>query len=234
MMLIKDYIFYLLKELREKIYYLNYKPRERKLIIKNVPYFSQWESRELVRDIIDGKISAQNDPLWSNSGAKNKSEYELWSWNACGMACLKMVLMYKFKKNYLIVELGKGCEKFGGYVKRGKDVLDGLYYKPFIRFAKEKFNLDVKVASPMVMADVIKEMERGNFVITSVSYEIRNPTNTISFRGGHLVLVVGYDFDNQTLYVHNPSGTSKNTQEYAKISFPDFNKLFAYRGIVIS
>jgi|SRR3989344_1765183 len=220
-------LFHIRKFLKSKKSYI---PKKKKILYKNVPYFSQWESKDLVNDIINKKISAKDDPLWRKSGAKNKEEYELWSWNACGMTCLKMILAYKFKKNIPVVELGKKCKEYEGYVGEN---LDGLYYKPFIKFIKNEFKLDAKIISPMIILDIIKELERGNFIIASVSYEIRNPNNKISFKGGHLVLIVGYDFETKIFFIHNPSGIDNKTQAFGKISFKDFDKSFACRGIVI-
>ncbi|MFZ1250289.1 MAG: hypothetical protein WAR37_02480 [Candidatus Microsaccharimonas sp.] len=53
-------------------------------------------------------------------------------------------------------------------------------------------------------------------------------------KGGHLVLVLGYDLDKRLLYLYNPSGFETYTQEYASISFKDFKKFFGGRGIVIN
>jgi len=36
-------------------------------------------------------------------------------------------------------------------------------------------------------------------------------------KGGHLVLMVGYDKTKQEFYLHNPSGISRETQEYAAV-----------------
>ena len=53
-------------------------------------------------------------------------------------------------------------------------------------------------------------------------------------KGGHLVLMLGYDIDKKLFYFHNPSGFKKETQEYASISFSDFKKFFGYKGIIVS
>lgn len=141
-----------------------YKLQKEYFMHNNIPYFSQWESKELIKDIINKKISAKNDPLWKKSGADTKEEYELWSWNACGMACLKMLIAYKYNKEIPLIKLGKKCKKYGGYA--GKN-LNGLYYKPFIKFVKEEFNINAKIISPMVIQDIIKELEKNNFIIAS-------------------------------------------------------------------
>lgn len=208
-------------------------PEKRAFLHQGIPYFSQWESRELVKDITSRKISARKDPLWKKSGAKNLEEYEYWSWKGCGMACLKMILGFKFGKNIPLAKLGKRCLEFGGYIQRRKR-LDGLYYRSFLKFIKEDFNLSGKIFSLMYLEDILKELEAGNFIIASVSAKIKNPKTNPRKCGGHLVLMLGYDIPKRKLFLHNPSGSAPSSQEYAQISFRDFKKFFAHRGISIS
>lgn len=211
----------------------NYMPEKKQFLHQNIPYFSQWESSELVEDIIYERMSAKDDPLWQNSGARTLQEYEIWSWNGCGMACLKMILAFKLGKEIPLVKLGRRCQKFGGYIPKEGE-LDGLYYEPFLKFIREDYGLAGRIISPMEIEDMLAELERENFVIASVSHEIRNPEATPSKRGGHLVLLLGYHLPQQTLFLHNPSGLPPDSQEYTQISFKDFNKFFAHRGISIT
>lgn len=46
--------------------------------MKAVPYFSQWESRQLVSDFLSGKLHPADDPLWHLSGAIDRDEYARW------------------------------------------------------------------------------------------------------------------------------------------------------------
>jgi hypothetical protein len=87
----------------------------RTYLIKNIPYFSQWESPELVESILTNKTDASNDPNWKSSGAKTKQEYSLWSANGCGMACTKMILANESGKIIPIVELGEKSAEYGTY-----------------------------------------------------------------------------------------------------------------------
>lgn len=225
-------MFFQIKYLFKNLLHKRLQPQKKSFFNKNVPYFSQWESKKLVKDIIFGKISAKDDPLWKKSGAKTKKEYELWSWNGCAMACLKMIIAYKFKKEIPLVKLGFDCQKFKGYILKNNN-LEGLYYKPFLRFIEKDFNLKGKIISPMFLEEIIEELDKGNFVICSVSHEIRNPKVKPLKKGGHLIFVLGYDLVNQSLVFHNPSGIDLKTQKYTRISFEDFRKFFAYKGIVI-
>lgn len=85
----------------------------------------------------------------------------------------------------------------------------------------------------MILKEIIKAVSEGNFVIASVNPEIRDPQIDSKYSGRHLVLVFGYDMDAGTLILHNPSGIYGKSQENVEISFSDFNKFFAHRGIVV-
>src|SRR5215472_7252494 len=41
-----------------------------------VPYYSQWESPDLVPQFIDGSLRPADDPRWAASGARSPLEYE--------------------------------------------------------------------------------------------------------------------------------------------------------------
>ncbi len=110
--------------------------------------------------------------------------------------------------------------------------MDGLFYKPFLKFILKEFKLKGSVVSPMIVTEIIKELEVANFVIASVSSEIRDPSSKPIKVGGHLVLVAGYDWDKKILYISNPSFSQKR-QMPMQISLADFSKFFANRGIII-
>lgn len=201
-------------------------------LIKNVPYFSQWESPELVEDILSGTHDAKNDPNWQQSGAENLEEYAAWSASGCGMACLKMIVAHKTNKILPLVELGKRCASYGGYTLPVETSV-GLAYEPFTRFVKEEFNLNAKSVLPLLFEEIIEELSKNNYVIASVSPKIRHVDSNPKARGGHLILVLGYDINKKLFYFHNPSGFKKETQEYATISFSNFKKFFGHKGIVV-
>ncbi len=232
MQLLKKGIEQLIVQLR-KLQYIVIKPQKKSFLHKNVPYYSQWESRSLVSKFLNHELSPQKDPRWRYSGAAIKEEYELWSWNACGMACLKSILAKELKKVVPIVTLGKKCMQYGGYrssTKKGD--IQGLFYEPFLKFIQKEFGLNGSIASPMILEEIVYQLSRKNYVIASVSPEIRNPEKKSTKHGGHLVLVLGYDLKRELLYLHNPSGIGK-TQSYTEITFFNFQKFFAGRGILI-
>lgn len=201
--------------------------------LRKIPYFSQWESPELVEKIIIGKMKASEDPRWKESGAKTSEEYEYWSWNICGMACLKMVLADKTKEIYKTIDLAKKCEEYGGYIQNGEKI-DGLFYEPFLTFIKKEYGIEGKIFKRFLTIWRIKrEVKKGNYIIVSVHAGIRKPAYVPEHKGGHLVLLTGFDNSKKTLFLHNPSGFFGESQRDYEMSEKDFKKFFAGRGILI-
>lgn len=217
----------------KKAYYALRQPSYKPVFIhKNIPYFSQWESQELVEKIITKEIEAKDDPRWRESGARDTREYTEWSWSCCGMACLKMILAHKQHKIIPLVYLGKQCLKYGGY-RMPVQTSPGLFYKPFLRFIKDEYGLDGSTSSALTLAEIKKTVSQGGYAIVSVTPEIRFPLKEPTRRGGHLVLVYGYDDQREVLYLNNPSGFA-SSQEAVSILYKQFFRFFDHKGILIT
>lgn len=201
-------------------------------VVYSVPYFSQWESRHLIEDIAYKKIDASEDPLWMNSGADSAEEYGTLSRHACGMACLKMILAFKRNKELKTIKLLKECMQYDGYVVHNEDI-KGLYYEPFSKYVKDYFQINSRVVKKLSIEEIVKESINGALVMASVNKEIRKPNITPSKKGGHLILVVGVNVEENRIIFHNPSGHQQDVQAFTNVTFETFDKFFAYRGIVI-
>lgn len=173
------------------------------------------------------------DPKWKTSGAKNKKEYKFWANNICGMACLKMILEKELGIKLETITLAKKCLEYRGYKIENENNVNGLYYKEFVRFLSKEFDLQAKVYKRLSLRKIFNEVSKNNYVIASVSRYIRDNTTENIKRGGHLVLVVGYDRENQIIYIHNPSGYYPNKQNYTQVTFKNFKKCFAKRGVIV-
>jgi hypothetical protein len=195
------------------------------------PFVPQWMSRELTALILSGAVSARDDPEWSVSGAASPEDYALWSHNWCGMVCVKMVLSAR-GCDIPLMELCRRCTARGGYVVRDHAIL-GLFYAPAVVMLQEEFHVPARVSSPLSVREIVDELQHGHFVIASVHPTIRHPTTIPPSQGGHLVLLVGFDLEKETLLLHNPSGDTRDSQEYCEIACADFEKFFAHRGIII-
>ena len=188
--------------------------RNEEVIAMNIAYYSQWDE----------------------SGFQSKQEYELWSPNLCGMACLKMVLKDIYNEVQSTVGLAKRCCEYGGYIVKD-DQIEGLIYKPFCKFIKKEFGLSGKVKKRLSCRTIKKQLSKGNYIIASVNPTIRDAqmsvNDEVTIKGGHLVLMTGFNSITGTLQFHNPSGNPGKSQINHEMLEEDFNKYFANRGIVV-
>lgn len=202
-------------------------------VIRDVPYRGQWESPELIADILAGTVRAEDDPLWSRSGARDPGEYEFWSWRACGMACLKMALCHWTGRDRPLVALAKEAMEHGAYVVR-EDSVQGLIYEPFTRYVAERFGLAARSRPELPVDEIVELVEDGSLVMASVHASVRWPDSEPPVppgTGGHLVLVVGHT--GEELVIHNPSGDRAHSQSFARIRRADFARFYGGRGVTL-
>lgn len=217
-----------------------YKPTKNQFK-QNIPYHSQFASREHIDDFLSGNKSVLDDPKWKASGTETREQYAIWAWNGCGMACLQMILEDKHNKKIPFAKLGEKSLAFDCYTpnkialesKDYKNYYNGLFYSPFLTYIQKEYNLKGKIVSPMIVKEIVQALDHKQYVIASVHPGIRTPEISPTDNRGHLILVVGYDWNKKVLYLHNPSGLYKHSQEFAKISFKNFSKFFQNRGMII-
>ena len=198
--------------------------------VRNIKFYPQWESLEMTDLICSQQLEASKDPKWRDSGASSAKEYQLWSWNICGMACLKMILKKKFNKEFPTITLAKQAEQFNAYRINGK-IIDGLFYKEFCEFIREKYNLVGHIRKYYPLWLLRRDFRKGLFIIASVSSSIRDPRLNLKSKGGHLVLVTG--IGDKNISFHNPSGIYLETQINHTLPIKTFKNYYANRGIAI-
>ncbi|MGW1176400.1 C39 family peptidase [Kitasatospora sp. NPDC002543] len=199
-------------------------------VVHEVPYLAQWESAELVREIVDGRLDASADPRWGQSGAATAEEYAWWSWRLCGVACLRMALAHWWGVNPSAMALAEECVAAGAYLRDGEG-LRGLIHAPFAEYVERRWGLAAR-ARELTPADVSAEVADGRLVMVSVHPSIREPHGPEPVRrGGHLVLAVGAT--DTALLIHNPSGFPGESQSFARVPWRSFERFYAGRGIVL-
>lgn len=81
---------------------------------------------------------------------------------------------------------------------------------------------------------MLYEVSNGNYVIVSVDPRIKDVKNNKSLqKGGHLVLITGFNRQNRTILFHNSDGILDYSQINYEITFNEFLRFFAGRGIII-
>ncbi|GAA2142298.1 C39 family peptidase [Kitasatospora kazusensis] len=200
-------------------------------VIHQVPYYAQWESPELVPDILAGTSLAADDPFWERSGAADPEEYEYWSWRLCGVACLRMALDFWWGLAPPAVRLAEECLAAGAYVRHPDGRLDGLIHAPFAAYVRRRWGLPAEARSPLTPEELPGLLAAGRLVVLSVHPSIRTLDPDPPRQGGHLVLAVGAT--EQELLIHNPSGFPDGSQRFARVPWDDLPRFFAGRGIVL-
>jgi hypothetical protein len=195
-----------------------------------VPYYSQWESAELVPRFVDGSLRAADDPRWASSGARTPEQYEYWANKVCGLACLKMIMDWRGLPVPPTMRLVERALAWNAYVPDGDRVL-GLIYRPFADWVGQEYGIAADVAADLPMDKLISAASPGTPVIASVHSSIRWPGRTPPDRGGHLVLVTGAA--GVFIRLHNPSGLPGVSQRDAWIAVTDFARFYAGRGLLI-
>lgn len=201
-----------------------------KHVVHQVPYFSQWESPQLVPLIVSGVMRAVDDPLWAQSGASSPAEYEFWSRRICGVACLRMVLAHWCGIKPPTVSLAQECLKAGAYVRHPSHV-EGLIYAPFCDYVQSRWSVEANSHPRLPIDQLPSYLQAGRLVMISVHHTIRDAHTTPPRRGGHLVLAVGATTEH--LLIHNPSGFPNASQQFASVSWLDLERFYAGRGIVL-
>lgn len=146
------------------------------------------------------QVSLIRQRMTKEDGFATEEEARAFGDNACGAACVKMVLEALGRTDVPSVkELMEEGIRSGFYVEPAGWIHKGLV-RLTERYGTVARRLNIK-KYPLELGNAIKE---GGLVIASVSLEF-NPEK----RGGHLVVVHGIEFEGDTLkkvYFRDPSG----------------------------
>jgi hypothetical protein len=199
-----------------------------------VPYFCQYSRPEDVECLIKGELSAIGDPYWYLTGARSPEEYAWWGRATCGMAVTRMIIKYFRNKNILLVPLAKDARTHGVYPDKPGGVFP-MQYREFSTWIK-KYGIRAEIHSRLSLRGIRYALANEKLPIVSVNPNIRGYAKASpNQKGGHLVLVTGYDAKQRVLFLNNPSGfSSLNSQKRHKITENDFRRYYAGRGILVS
>jgi hypothetical protein len=150
------------------------------------------------------------------------------------MACLQMLLAASGRTVPGLVDLGRDCERHGGYRERDDGGLDGLFYAEFVAYIGLRHGLAARVAAPLSVPELLAATAGDEVVLASVHHRIRTPETIPPERGGHLVLVIDAYLDTEQVRFHNPSGHTAATQRDVVLGAHTFERFYAGRGIAVT
>ncbi|PIT92934.1 MAG: hypothetical protein COU06_02650 [Candidatus Harrisonbacteria bacterium CG10_big_fil_rev_8_21_14_0_10_38_8] len=176
---------------------------------------------------------------WETLGFKDREEASYWQESCCGILCLKMIVdsfHIRDKKDLLpsVKELiGIGLE-MDAYSHKGGWSHTGL--ASFIR----RFGYSA-VAKKINIIQIKEELDSGRLVMASVKWGFtgkKSLKERILFRkyGGHLVVVLGYEMENERIsgvYVHHTSDYKGEEWQNELIPIKRFLKSFTGRGVIV-
>lgn len=189
------------------------------------PFFSQWESGDLVAEFLAGRDAA-TDPRWAESGAASPAEYARWADHLCGMACLRMVLAARGER-WTIHALRREVQALGGYVEEAGGGIRGLIYAGAVAWLERR-----GIPARILLDAPLPLLAPGQFYLASVHPLIRTPEVAPPHRGGHLVLLFGRDGEGR-LRFHNPSGHDAASRQDVRLRPELFARYHARRGILV-
>jgi hypothetical protein len=108
-----------------------------------------------------------------------------------------------------------------------------MFYAPFLTDVRAEHGLDGRVHPDLTLDGLRDRLLAGaTMVVASVHKEIRRHDRPAPGRGGHLILVTGYQPDTDTLTFHSPSGHTPAARA-AELPAPVFETFYAGRGITL-
>ena len=196
-------------------------------------YVCQFAKPEHAELSLKKELSPIDDSHWAETGATSPKRYADWAFTMCGMASTAMALSHFHNKNIKPASLAEDALLSGVYTENEKE-LSAMKYREFAKWVK-KYNLHADVYTKLSIKGIQYALSKGKLVIISVNPNIRGyNTASVDQKGGHLVLVTGYNLDRKTKSINNPSGfVSNNTQINHELSEKQFLSYYAGRGIVL-
>jgi hypothetical protein len=194
---------------------------------------SQFANLSWAEMVLKDDQPIRKDLMWKESGARTIEEYERWVLSTCGMACTAMLLQFYKKGNFKTIPLARDAAKVGVYKKEGKDI-SAMQHRPYIKWIR-KFHCRATIYTKLSFRSISYLLSKNSLIIASVNPNINDyETAPKTQRGGHLVLITGYNKKDKMITFHNPAGFENNqTQANHTLAMKDFDMYFSGKGIAI-
>jgi len=169
-----------------------------------------------------------NEP-WIAFGAPNRSEYEKWHPEVCGICCLKMVGdSCGSTSNISLYQLTMECKQKGGFKELPTGEIQGVFHQPLLDLA-ENYGLDGNVEGNLDLGKIITSLQNDRFVILSLDKSKVSP----KLKGGHLVLIHAYDPESKTFLINDPEPILAEDGQNIEVGSDRLEEISNKRGLII-
>ena len=201
----------------------------------DVPFVCQFAHPDHAEPSLKKELEPIDDSNWADTGATSSERYAVWAFTMCGMASFSMVLAHFKNKTEKPAVLAEDALNHNVYYEENNGTLSSMQYREFADWITQ-YDLQAKVISRLSVRGIQYALSHGKLAIVSVNPNIRGyDTAPARQKGGHLVLVTGYDREKKTISINNPSGfVSNDTQVNHNIPLQEFDAFYAGRGIILS
>ncbi|MEI7604058.1 MAG: C39 family peptidase [bacterium] len=193
----------------------------------DVPYTSQTGIPEN-NDITSKEEWLEITSGLEESGADTLSDFHEFADSLCGVSCIKMILEFFKKDNKKLFEVFYDLRN-----SHLEDLKTGLNYENIHKYF-DNFKLITKIyRTGFTLDEICFNISKGKLCVVSIK-PLNSIVNSKEEKGGHLVLITGYDLNKQIFYLNDPGGSfEKNEYKDRVISFEEFRKVYSYRGFSV-
>ena len=164
---------------------------------------------------------------WISFGSA-QLEYQRWNPEICGICCLKMVGDTIGVTNTLsLYQLTMMAAANGTFIVTGHGTIQGAFHYPLAELA-ERLGIRCRVMRALGIPEITAALTRGMYAILSINAARVNS----SLRGGHLVLVYGYDEPADSFLLHDCSSMMQRDGYGVSISARALSGISNNKGLV--
>lgn len=173
---------------------------------------------------------------WKALGFASHKDAEYWEKSCCGILCLQMANEYYFQRKVMTFDLIQQGLALNAYTDA-----TGWSHVGLVQFAKR---LGIKAQSGQyALRQLANHVRNGGLAVVSIKWGFQNrksPKERLLFwkkYGGHLALVIGAEWEGDTLiglYVHHTSIREGYNWPARLIPLKDFKRGYTGRGILLS
>ena len=155
-------------------------------------------------------------------------EYQRWIPEICGICCLKMIGDTIGVTNELsLYELTMMAVANGTFIMSEHGTIQGAFHYPLAELA-ERLGMRCRVMRPLDIDEITKALAQGMYAILSID----TARVDSSLRGGHLVLIYGYDEPTDSFLLHDCSSMMQPDGRGVRISMRALAGISNNKGLV--